>query len=202
MARQHFLIGRWSGVAAAGLLALVPGLAMAAEGVCDGVISGQSLAPIPDKSFDIEIYDNSEANLELRQRFLKALREAGKPVADGGPLMISVISERLFPYFRPDTSAVGTPTTSATTDQLGVNRTRSTIEQLERAPREGSDAANRRYAELVDVRFEVRDAETREFVWLGQLSCNPLTDNRTEIVDAVFEAFIENVGKSVSSAPL
>jgi hypothetical protein len=186
-------------------LILVAGLAgaEAADGVCDGTISGQALRALPaDTAFDVEVYDNSDANLALRDRLNEKLRAAGRPVADRGPLMISVTSERLFPRFRPDTRAVGTPTTQATTDQLGVNRTRKTIEQLERAPQERPSGAGGRYEEQVEVRFEVRDATTRQFVWLGQLTCSPLTEDRSAIVDAVLDAFVATVGKTVSDEPL
>lgn len=177
--------------------------AAAAGGVCDGIISAQALRPLPaDTAFDVDIYDNSDANIALRDRFLEALRKAGRPVAQGGPLMISVVSERLFPNFRPDTRAVGTPTTRATTDQLGVNRTRSTIENLRPAPQHRSVGPNRRYEEQIDVRFELRDSTTRQFVWLGQITCTPQTDNRNLIVDAVFDAFISHVGATVKNAPL
>lgn len=192
----------WAG---ASLFMLIAGLAGAgaADGGCDGTISGQALRPLPaNTAFDIDIYDNSETNLDLRERFLEALERAGRQVATGGPLMITVISESLFPRFRPDTRAVGTPTTQATTDQLGVNRTRTTIEQLRPAPENQPAGPDRRYEELIDVRFEVRDAVTRQFVWLGTLSCNPLTDDRSRIVDTVFDAFIATVGKTVSEAPL
>ncbi|MEK9661156.1 MAG: hypothetical protein VW644_05400 [Alphaproteobacteria bacterium] len=202
MARQTKFGRRRLGLGALLAFLFAPDLA-AADGACDGYLSGQSLEPLPaGAAFDVEVYDNSESNLELRRRFLEALRDAGKPVAEGGPLMICMISERLFPYYRPDTRAVGTPTTSATNDRLGINRQRTAIERLERAPRDNSSGPSRRFEEQIDVRFEVRDATTKTFVWLGQLSCTPLTDNRTEIVDSVFDAFIDNVGKSVASAAL
>ena len=177
--------------------------AQAADGACEGTVSGQVLRPLPDNTaFDVDIYDNSEANIELRERFLQAIELSGRKVAAGGPLMISVISERLFPNYRPDTRAVGRPTTQATTDQLGVNRTRSTIGNLQPAPTNEPTGPDRRYEEKIDVRFEVRNATTKEFVWIGQLSCSPLTDNRSQIVNAIFDAFVRNVGKSVSAAAL
>jgi hypothetical protein len=175
----------------------------AADGVCEGAISGQALRPLPaDTAFDVDVYDNSETNLALRDRLNDKLRAAGRPVADRGPLMISVISERLFPRYRPDSRAVGTPTTQATTDQLGVNRTRTAIEQLERAPQDRTSGVSRRFEEQVEVRFEVRDATTRQFVWLGQLTCSPQTENRRAIVDAVLDAFVATVGRTVSDEPL
>ena len=175
----------------------------AAEGGCDGTISGQALRPLPaNAGFDVDVYDNSDANHDLRERLLAALRQAGRPVATGGPLMISVISESLFPHYRPDTRAVGTPTTQATTDQLGVNRTRTTIENLQPAPKNQPIGPNRRYEQQIDVRFEVRDATTRQFIWLGTMSCSPLSENRSQVVDAVIAAFIATVGQTVTDAPL
>lgn len=192
-------------LASATLAIFVAGMAPAgaAHQVCDGTIAGQALKPLPaNAAFDVDIYDNSDENLALRDHFLETLRTMGLRTADGGPLMITVTSERLFPRYRPDTRAVGTPTTGATTDQLGINRTRRTIQSLNRAPRNEPAAPNSRFEEQVEVRFEVRNAQTREFLWLGQLSCSPLTDNRSLIVDVVFGAFAETVGQTVTDRPL
>jgi hypothetical protein len=205
MLRFHIFAGSAIRRAGATLAILACGIvaADASDGICDGTISSQALKPLPAaKPFDIDVYDNSDENLALRDRFLQALQDVGYPTAKGGPLMISVISERLFPRYRPDTRAVGTPTTEATSDRLGVNRQRSTIENLPPAPRNEPLGPNRRYEEQIEVRFEVRDAETRDFIWLGQLSCSPLTDNRSLIVDAVFDAFVDTVGKTVTNEPL
>ncbi len=191
--------------AGATLAILIAGIAgaQAADGVCDGTISSQALKLLPaGAAFDIDLYDNSEENLALRDRFLKIIQDAGYPTAEGGPLMIAVMSERLFPRYRRDTRAVGTPTTGATTDQLGINRDRDTIGNLERAPRNDPAGANRRYEERIEVRFEVRDAKTRDFVWLAQLSCSPLTDNRSLIVETVMDAFAATVGRTVANEPL
>jgi hypothetical protein len=198
------MLRRLATVLPASLVLLLLGVAdaRAADGACEGTISSQALKPLPaDAAFDVEIYDNSEENLELRQRLLDALREAGRATAEGGPLMITVISESLFPRYRPDIRTVGNPTTQATTDQLGINRQRSTIENLEFAPDDDPNGGSRRFEEHVEVRLEVRDARTRQFVWLAQLSCAPLTDNRSLIVDAVLAAFTANVGQTVTDAP-
>lgn len=177
--------------------------AFAAGEYCDGTISGQALKPVTaGTAYDIDIYDNSEENLELRDHFLKILREAGHQTAEGGPLMIDVSSEFLFPRYRRDTRAVGRSTTGATNKQIAVNKQRSTIENLDFRQRNSPAHGNRRFEESIDVRFEVRNKDTKEFLWLGQLTCTPTTDNRDLIAQTVFEAVARAIGKTVNSQPL
>lgn len=174
-----------------------------ANGVCEGTISGQALKPLPDNTpFDIDIYDNSEENLALREQFLKVLNGAGHNTADGGPLVINVSSELLFPRYRRDTRSVGRTTTGAGINELGVNKQRTTIENMQFPQRDRTKSGSSRFEEQVDVRLEVRDTQTREFVWLAQLSCTPVTEDRSEIIRVVLEALAKALGKTLKAQQL
>lgn len=164
---------------------------------CEGVISSLAPGTIPDgEAYAVDIFDPTEGALQFRDIFLAALNDANKVTREDGNMMFSFRSESIFsgitsrnqvnPTYRGELG------TSRSAQRTTEDETRDLIRSDRRA-RQGTLTASQQ----ILVEAELRNQETQRVVWLATVRCNPVTNDRTLLMQFVSKVLVENLGAAV-----
>jgi len=163
---------------------------------CTGEISTFPLDKIPANSqYWLDIFDETDQSLAFREIFLQTLREHGYGTNRDGRLVFSLESQSAFLGLVP---AGGTdqaqPNAGRERDpgrDVGIGELRDTIRESRGGDRQGRTSLGQQ----LDIKADLRDAETGKVVWLATLNCRPLVSDRTLLSQFVSGVIVESLGR-------
>jgi len=161
--------------------------------ICAGEISTFTLGDVPSgPDYWVDIFDRTDEALKFREIFLRTLRESGHGTGKEGQLVFTFESQSSFLGLVPRSSgnrftsdSRGTKDSGA---QVGVSELRDTIR---------GDANGRGIrtgvGQEIDAKVELRDRATGRVVWLGTVSCRPLTGDRVLLMEFVSKVIVDSL---------
>ena len=182
-------------LAALVMVALASRTDVMAASACVGHISSQAIEPLPaGASVDVDIFNDTEENLQFRDAFLAALAAAGHATGGGAPLALSFSTESESGMFAVVTGREVdrslAPANSAS-NQITAN-----VSRLRDNPRPSRASTGSQ----IQVLASLRDNRTKRVIWLADLRCEMLTSDRLRIAEAIIPPFVEALGRTVASA--
>jgi len=178
-----------------------------------GELSSTLLSPMPQNPvFDVEIYDDTDENLEFRRVFLEALSQSGYQIRDDAPYFFSFAtsitwqekrqrelqSERIRKY--PVDREEATIPLGREHDYQGNPETRMFGDRRTTPPLIAPKISNKEHDRL-DISVAVRDRASNKVLWTADLALPLLEDDRNRIVRSIIGPIIRAIGRDTSHVP-
>ena len=196
MTRRIARAGRAFAIAVA-LSAAIVGPAAADNDSCPGTIDSASLRTVPPgASFDVENYGNPDNPLTLRTKFLKWLTRAGYKAAANPQYMfsfkatVSRQSSRSYSGKREEDALASGPRDTLTTQY----ETDFAYGGLQKFIVPGGGGGGGGYRLHLNV--QLRDQSNGRVVWFADIYCEPLTDDRAELIQVISQPIIANLNRT------
>jgi hypothetical protein len=203
---------RVAGAALAGLLAMFLAAAPASA-QWTGELSSALLSPMPKNPvFDVEIYDDTDQNLEFRRVFLGALSRSGYQVRDEAPYFFSfstsitwqekrqreLQTERIRKY--PVERDEATIPLGREQEYQGNPETRMFGDRRTTPPLIAPKISNKEHDRL-DITVVIRERASNKVLWTADLALPLLEDDRERIVRSIIGPIIGAIGRDTSHVP-
>ncbi len=169
----------------------VPGFEVS---VCEGQISTFPLETIPDgESYHVDIFNETDEAIALREVFLKALRSVSRKTRNDGRLVFSFESESAFLGLGAQGGIYqaqgGAQRQRDPGENVGVSELRDSIRES------GSDRRGRTaLGQELEAKAELRDSKTGKVIWLATLNCTPPTGDRSLLMRFVSQVIVDSLG--------
>ena len=201
-------------LAAALLVSLTAPMAGAAQlaqgaGGAPGSVTSQVLAKMPE-GFPIEVvlFDDSDTNIELRDRLIESLERNGHVVGPDAPLELAFETDVKEADFRPRQPSLGR-IQSSNQNQVGnqgsskgveaeINLWSSSKDSLLGGRQKSETRSNH---PLFHINAILRDRGSGKVLWQGDALCQMLTSNRSRLLRSMAGPLAAAVGKTVVDEP-
>ena len=200
-------------ILAAALLAWLPAgsamqLAQGAGGA-PGNLNSQAIGKLPEGlPMEIVVFDDSEANLEIRDSLAEALSREGYLLAEEAPLELTFESQILEPGVQASAPSLGQIRSSNEADvgnrgsargvEAEVNVWSSTKDSLLGGRQD--TAASSSHSRL-HINLRLRDRDRGKVIWQGDAVCEMLTSDRGRLLRAMAEPLAAALGKTLAGVP-
>jgi len=163
--------------------------------ICEGEISTFALGNVPSgPQYWVDIFDKTDEALKFRDVFLTTLQNSGRGTGKEGQLVFTFESQSNFLGLVPRSGgnrfANDSRGVKDSGSEVGVSELRNTIrgDESGRGSRSG-------IGQEIDAKVELRDRATGRVAWLATVSCQPLTSDRTLLMEFVSKVIVDSLGR-------